>query len=84
MKLQPSDAPLDAFFTPVRRRHPEIDIVVLPDAAPTPSAEPLDEAKVAATLDQVATAADMAWDALGPRAAAAPTAGRSRAFMPTW
>jgi hypothetical protein len=74
MKLQPADAPLDAFFTPVRRRHPEVDIVVLPAAEPTPSAEPLDEAQVAATLDQVATTAELAGDALGPMATAAPTA----------
>ena len=74
MKLQPSDAPLDAFFTPVRRRHPEVDIVVLPAAEPTPPAEPIDEAQVAATLDQVATTAEIAWDAFGPRATAAPTA----------
>jgi hypothetical protein len=73
MKLQPSDGPLDAFFTPVRRRHPEVDIVVLP-AESTTSAEPLDEARVAATLDQAATAAESAWAALGSRASAAPTA----------
>jgi hypothetical protein len=73
MRLQPSDAPLDALFTPVRRRHPEIDIVVLPAAEPTSSAA-LDEAQVTATLDQVETTAELAWDALGPAATAAPTA----------
>jgi hypothetical protein len=72
--MQPSDAPLDAFFTPVRRRHPEVDIVVLPAAEPSPSSEPLDEARVAATLDQVATTAESVWDAFGSRASAAPTA----------
>ena len=74
MKLQPSDGPLDAFFRPVRRRHPEVDIVVLPAAEATPPVEPLDEAQVAATLDQVATTAELAWDAFGLRATAAPTA----------
>jgi hypothetical protein len=75
MKLQPSDAPLGAFFTPVRRRHPEVDIVVLPAAEPATPAEPLDEAQVAATLDQVTTTAGLAWDAMAqPKATAAPTA----------
>ena len=74
MKLQPPDVPLDALFTPVRRRHPEVDIVVLPAPDPTTSAEPLDAAQQAAILDQVATAAELAWDALGAPATAAPTA----------
>ncbi|HET7193961.1 MAG TPA: hypothetical protein VFI99_03120 [Nocardioides sp.] len=74
MKLQPSDPPLDAFFTPVRRRHPDVDIVLLPAAEPTPRVEPLDEGQEAATLDQVATTAELAWDAIGPRASATPTA----------
>ncbi|MFL6001516.1 MAG: hypothetical protein ACJ72P_01800 [Nocardioides sp.] len=74
MHLEPADAPLDAFFAPVRRRHPDVDIVVLPTGEPTPSAEPLDEVQVAATLDQVATMAAFAWDAMGAVVAAAPTA----------
>ncbi len=40
MKLQPPSAPLDAFFAPVRRRHPDVDLVVLPAPEPTPSREP--------------------------------------------
>jgi hypothetical protein len=74
MKLQPSDGPLDAFFAPVRRRHPDIDIVVLPAAEPTRPAQPLDEAQMAETLAQVGTTAELAWDALGPRTTPAPTA----------
>jgi hypothetical protein len=74
MKLQPPDGPLDAFFAPVRRRHPDVDIVVLPAAEPTPPAEPLDEAQVAETLDQVVTTAELAWEAMGSRTTAAPTA----------
>jgi hypothetical protein len=74
MRLQPSDVPLDAFFTPVRRRHPEVDIVVLPAPEQTPAAEPLDDGQLAAILDRVVTAAELAWDAFGPRATAAPTA----------
>jgi hypothetical protein len=73
MQLEPPDAPLGAFFAPVRRRHPDVDIVVLPAAEPAPPAEPLDEAQAAATLDQVATTAELAWDAMG-RATAASTA----------
>jgi len=52
MQLRPPDAPLDAFFAPVRRRHPDVDIVVLPPEQP-PSAEPVDPAQVDATLDRV-------------------------------
>lgn len=73
MHLQPPDAPLDAFFAAVRRRHPEVDLVVLPSEEPTPSAGPPDEARVSATPGQVATAAELAWHALEADTAA-PTA----------
>ena len=58
MKLQPPGAPLDAFFAPVRRRHPDVDIVVLPTPEPAPSAERLHEAQVGATRDRVAGSAE--------------------------
>jgi hypothetical protein len=73
MELQPPDAPLDEFFAPVRRRHPDIDIVVLPPE-PTPSTEPFDEAQVVETLDRVAGTAERAWDA-ALRTTATPAAG---------
>lgn len=73
MKLQPPDAPLDAFFSPVRRRHPDVDIVVLPTPQ-TPSEDPVDEAEVAATLDRVASASRRVWEA-APPTAGPPTVG---------
>jgi hypothetical protein len=58
MKLQPSSAPLDAFFAPVRRRHPDVDLVVLPAPEPTPSGATVDQAQVLETLERVARAAE--------------------------
>jgi hypothetical protein len=71
MKLQPPSAPLDAFFAPVRRRHPDADIVVLPTPDPTPPGEPLGKPEALAILDRVASAAKRLWDAA---AGATPTA----------
>jgi hypothetical protein len=62
MKLQPPSAPLDAFFAPVRRRHPDVDIVVLPTPEQAPAGEPLEEAQVVAALDRVAATAERVWD----------------------
>ncbi|HEX5862489.1 MAG TPA: hypothetical protein VFY58_11630 [Nocardioides sp.] len=53
MHLLPPSVPLDAFFASVRRRHPDLDIVVLPTPGPPPAEEPVDEAQLAATLDRV-------------------------------
>jgi hypothetical protein len=53
MELRPPDAPLDAFFAPVRRRHPDVDLVVLPPPELAPSTERIDETQVDATLDRV-------------------------------
>ena len=53
MEIRPPDAPLDAFFTPVRRRHPDVDIVVLPPPEPASSGDPVDGAQVDAALDRV-------------------------------
>jgi hypothetical protein len=63
MELRPPDAPLDAFFAPVRRRHPDVDIVVLPPQDRAPSMQPIDEAQVDATLDRVAGTAEWVWGA---------------------
>lgn len=57
MELRPPDAPLDAFFAPVRRRHPDVDLVVLPPPERAPSTERIDETQVDATLDRVTGAA---------------------------
>jgi len=58
MKLQPPSAPLDAFFAPVRRRHPDVDIVVLPAPEATPSRATLGQAQVVETLERVTRTAE--------------------------
>ena len=74
MKLQPPSAPLDAFFAPVRRRHPDVDLVVLPATEPRPVGEPLDQAQVVETLERVGrTAVRVGEAALG--SSATPAAG---------
>ena len=60
MHLLPPGAPLDAFFAPVRRRHPDLDIVVLPAPGSPTAAEPVDETQLGAILDRVAGAAGRA------------------------
>ncbi len=64
MELRPPSAPLDAFFAPVRRRHPDVDIVVLPTPEAGPPMERLHEAQVDATLDRVAGTAVRVWTAV--------------------
>lgn len=51
MELQPPTAPLPPFLAALRRRHPDMDVVVLPD--PAPAADRLDDA----ALEAVATGA---------------------------
>jgi hypothetical protein len=63
MELRRPDGPLDAFFAPVRRRHPDVDIVVLPRPEPTAARQPMDDAQVDAALDRVAAMADRVWTA---------------------
>jgi len=74
MEIRPPDAPLDAFFAPVRRRHPDVDIVVLPRQGPAPSTRPIDEGQVDATLGRVAGTAGRAWEA-ALRSTTAPVVG---------
>ncbi len=68
MELKPLSDPLgDPFFDAVRRRHPDVDIVVLPPvpAATVPAStvpeEPVGDDEVAATLIRVATLARQLW-----------------------
>lgn len=65
MELQPLSDPLgDPFFDALRRRHPEVDVVVLPPAPPPGAAVPLEpvaDEEVAATLIRVATLARQLW-----------------------
>jgi hypothetical protein len=74
MEIRPPAAPLDAFFAPVRRRHPEVDIVVLPPAERPPPTEPAVDREVDATLDRAADTAGRVWEA-ALRSAATPAAG---------
>ena len=57
MEPESASAPLGAFFEPVRRRHPEIDIVVLPDEPDASSGRPrvpsLDDAQIGELRDRV-------------------------------
>jgi hypothetical protein len=57
MTLHPADGPLqDPFFAAVRRRHPDVDLVVLPpERAPAEPAEPVDDDVVRADLETVRT-----------------------------
>jgi hypothetical protein len=75
MELRPPDAPLDAFFAPVRRRHPDLDIVVLPAQGPVRVREPASEPELDDVLGRVAHTAGRLW------AAALPTTDPPE---PTW
>jgi hypothetical protein len=56
MELQPRDAPLPPFFAAVRRRHPDVDLVLLPPEWPAPEST---EHAEPATADQLANAFDL-------------------------
>lgn len=75
MKLTPPTAPLPPFWAAVRRRHPDVDIVVLPDERPA-AGEAVDDAVVLAAVDRVtATVRDLTGDIDAPGAEAAPAYG---------
>jgi hypothetical protein len=63
MKLQPSTAPLPAFFAAVRRRHPDVDLVVLPPEREPRAQRPLPDSEVLAARDRAAELAAAAWAA---------------------
>lgn len=48
--------PLPALFAGLRRRHPDVDVVLLPDH-PVPAPDPVDDDSVAAVVEGVRTAA---------------------------
>jgi len=58
MELQPPTAPLPPFWAAVRRRHPDVDIVILPAGEPAPPADLVDDEVVVATVDRVNAAVD--------------------------
>ena len=62
MELQPSDAAVPPFFEAVRRRHPDVDIVVLPPEQEQP-AERVPTAHVEAGKARVADVMARAWAA---------------------
>jgi hypothetical protein len=71
--MEPRNDPVDEpFFAEVRRRHPDIDIVLLPPERPP--AEPLGNADeiAAEALVRVATQARQLWSAIAPGAADRP------------
>ena len=68
MELRPpTESIRDPFFAAVRRRHPDVDVVLLPPADPpgTVAVEVPDDG-VAAALVRVATAADRLWSTVAP------------------
>jgi hypothetical protein len=78
MELRPPGTPIDdPFFAAVRRRHPDVDLVVLPSDETTDdgteSADPVDDATVARVADLVAEVAAELWSAVAPDSGIAPT-----------
>ncbi len=68
MQLRPPTEPIgDPFFDEVRRRHPEVDVIVLP-SAPPPTGDVVDDALVAETRDRVERAGTDVWALTGSTA----------------
>jgi hypothetical protein len=68
MEIRPSGAPIDdPFFAAVRRRHPDVDVVLLPPAAPEEEPlETVDDAGVDRAVELVEALADELWVAVAP------------------
>jgi hypothetical protein len=68
MELRGPDSPVDdPFFAAIRRRHPDVDLVVLPPEEPTEEpAAPVDDATVWRAVELVAAAAAQLWAAVAP------------------
>lgn len=59
MELQPPTAPLPPFWATVRRRHPDVDIVLLPAGEPMPpGVDDVDEEAVLAAVERVSAAVE--------------------------
>lgn len=58
MELQPPTAPLPPFWATVRRRHPDVDLVLIPDQGPVPPGEEVDDEAVAQAVGRVHAVAD--------------------------
>jgi hypothetical protein len=68
MEIRPSGAPIDdPFFAAVRRRHPDVDLVVLPPDAPDVEPEAaVEDATVDRVTELVEAFADELWVAVAP------------------
>jgi hypothetical protein len=68
MEIRPSGAPIDdPFFAAVRRRHPDVDVVVLPPDPPDiEPAEAVDDATVDRATELVEAFAGQLWVAIAP------------------
>lgn len=58
MELQPPTAPLPPFWAAVRRRDPDIDIVILPAGEPSSPGDGVEDRVVAEAVDRVNAAVD--------------------------
>lgn len=75
MELTTATTPIpDPFFAAVRRRHPDVDVVLLPPPAPQVDIDPVPDDEVAATLAGVATEARLLWSAVAADATEQPDA----------
>lgn len=72
--LRPGEPIADPFFAAVRRRHPDVDIVMLPPEPPVGDAEPVADDVVRASLIRVTTQAEHLWAAIAPEAVEDPEA----------
>jgi hypothetical protein len=65
----PTETIDDPFFAAVRRRHPDVDVVLLPPMPPPgPVTDQVADDEVAAALTLVATEADQLWSTVAPGA----------------
>ena len=73
MEQERPDEPIrDPFFRELRRRHPEIDIVLLPPEPPPATADADAEQAAAEELIRVGTQARQLWSAIAPDATDGP------------
>jgi hypothetical protein len=78
MEFHRSNEPIDdSFFAEVRRRHPDVDIVLLPPARPLRGADPGADEVAAEALTRVSSRARQLWAAIAPDATERPE-GRYR------
>jgi hypothetical protein len=73
MELRPPGSPVDdPFFAAIRRRHPDVDLVVLPPEPLEEPAETVDDATLARVVELVAAEAADLWSAVAPESQVAP------------